>query len=253
MRNHRNHTLLLIALILLSGIISSKAQDPDSRKGNLLYDNPFSANQEVSDWIMEGPGNIEFKEGWMEMYSQDEKFHHVLWCPKDFPASFIAEWEAQDLETDAGLCILFFAAKGKNGKDIFNPSFPKRDGTFNDYTKSKYLNCYHISYYANGRDEPGREISHLRKNSGFHLAQEKVPGIPVKSTAVHHLTLVKDGASIIMYVDERKIIDWTDDGKEFGPVLQEGKIGFRQMKWTRFRYRNFKVWEIIHQQEQKPQ
>jgi hypothetical protein len=26
--------------------------------------------------------------------------------------------------------------------------------------------------------------------------------------------------------------------------LGEGKIGFRQMEWTHFAYRNFKVWEI---------
>lgn len=43
---------------------------------------------------------------------------------------------------------------------------------------------------------------------------------------------------------DRKIIDWTDDGKEYGPVLGGGKIGLRQMQWTHFRYRNFKVWEL---------
>lgn len=239
-----------VSLLYANSLFS---QAGDFKKGALLYANSFSGKEQVEDWIMEGPGRLEFRDNWMEMYSPGEKFHHVLWCPKDFPASFIAEWEAQDLETDAGLCIVFFAARGKKGEDIFNPSFPKRNGTFSDYTKSKYLNCYHISYYANGRDEPGREISHLRKNSGFHLVQENEPGIPVKSAAIHHLTLIRDGAHILMYVDERKIIDWTDDGKEYGPVLQEGKIGFRQMKWTRFSYRNFKVWEINHQQVQKLQ
>jgi hypothetical protein len=244
MRNPRTQILLPLVILLLSGVFHSKAQDPDFRKGDLLYDNPLSSKQEVSDWIMEGPGNIEFKEGWMEMYSPDEKFHHVFWCPKDFPASFMAEWEAQDLETNAGLCIIFFSAKGKKGEDIFDPSFPKRDGTFDQYTKSKYLNSYHISYYANGRDDPGREISHLRKNSGFNLVQQKEPGIPVKSTAVHKLRLVKDDARIMMWVDDRKIIDWTDDSKKYGPVLQDGKIGFRQMKWTHFRYRNLKIWNL---------
>ncbi len=213
-------------------------------KGELIYQNLLASKEEVSGWIMEGNATVEFRDNWMEMYSPKEKDHHVFWCPQNFPASFVAEWEAQNLETDAGLCIIFFSAKGKKGKDIFDPSFPVRDGTFNLYTKSKFLNCYHISYYANGRDNPGREISHLRKNSGFYLVQEKDPGIPVKSTAVHKLKLIKDNARIIMYIDERKIIDWTDDGKKYGPVLQDGKIGFRQMKWTHFRYRNFKVWNL---------
>jgi len=214
------------------------------KKGKLLYSNPFAEPDNVQNWIMEGPGRVEFKNGWMEMYSPGEEFHHVYWCPEIFPGSFIAEWEAQNLNTGAGLCIVFFSAMGKNGEDIFDPAFPARDGTFSHYTKSEELNCYHISYYANGRDKPGREISHLRKNSGFHLVYKGIPGIPTQSTEVHKLKLIKADSRILMYVDDRKVIDWEDDGKEYGPVLQEGKIGFRQMQWTHFRYRNFKVYAI---------
>lgn len=192
---------------------------------------------------MEGPGQTEFKEGWMHLYSPNEEGHHVFWCPEDFPGTFIAEWELQNEEPDAGLCIVFFAAKGINGEDIFDPSLKQRDGVFRQYTKSD-LNAYHISYYANGKDSPGREISHIRKNAGFHLVQQGEPGIPVSSTDIHKVQLVKDNNRILMYVDGRKIIDWTDDGKEYGPVLQGGKLGLRQMQWTHFRYRNFRVWEL---------
>lgn len=244
MKINMQQKLISLAALILSGIIGVQAQNSEFGKGKLIYENPLAQKQDVSDWIMEGPGTVEFRDNWMEMYSPDKKYHHVFWCPKEFPGSFVAEWDAQDLDTEAGLCIIFFSAKGKNGEDIFDPSFPKRDGTFDHYTKSKFLNCYHISYYANGKDDPGREISHLRKNSGFYMVQQKEPGIPVKSTEVHHLRLVKDDARIVMFVDDRKIIDWTDDGKKYGPVLQDGKMGFRQMKWTRFRYRNFKVWNL---------
>jgi hypothetical protein len=235
---------ILLASTMLMGIVPLQAQVADFKKGQLLYENPMSSKTDLSGWTMEGAGVVEFRDNWMEMFSPQEKSHHVYWCPVEFPASFVAEWEAQNLETDAGLCIIFFAAKGKKGEDILDSSFPKRDGTFNQYTKSKFFNCYHISYYANGRDNPGREISHLRKNSGFELVQEKEPGIPVKSTAVHRLKLAKVGARIVMWVDDRKIIDWLDDGKKYGPVLQEGKIAFRQMEWTHFRYRNLKVWKL---------
>jgi hypothetical protein len=231
-------------LLLLLNISIAHSQAEVFNKGTLIFENSLATAQDVTDWTMEGPGVTEFRDNWMEMYSPGEKFHHVFWCPKDVTGSFIAEWEAQNLETDAGLCIIFFSARGKNGEDIFDVSFPKRDGTFNQYTKSKYFNCYHISYYANGRDDPGREISHLRKNSGFHLVQQKEPGIPVKSTAIHRLRLVKDEARIVMFADDRKIIDWSDDGKKLGPVLDDGKIGFRQMQWTHFRYRNLKVWKL---------
>jgi hypothetical protein len=171
--------------------------------------------------------------------------HHVYWCPKTFPSSFVAEWEAQNLKTDAGLglCIVFFAAKGVGGEDIFDPKLPKRDGTFSQYTRGK-IGSYHVSYYANASDEPGRGHANLRKNNMFALVQKGEVGIPTDSVKPHKLRLVKDGPRIVMFVDDRKIIDWTDDGKTHGPPHADGRIGFRQMQWTRFRYRNFRVWEI---------
>jgi hypothetical protein len=244
MKRYINYLLILASVFPVIKNVYGQNLSDDFKKGSFVYQNPMASKEDVSDWIMEGPGVTEFKEGWMHMYSPDEKFHHVFWCPKNFPGSFIAEWELQNQKPEAGLCIIFFAAKGNNGEDILDASFPKRDGTFNQYTKSKKFNCYHISYYANGRDNPGREISHLRKNTGFNLVQEIEPGIPIKSVAIHKMTLIKDASRIVMFVDDRKIIDWTDNGKEYGPVLLDGKIGFRQMQWTHFRYRNFKVWEL---------
>ncbi len=193
---------------------------------------------------MEGPGHIAFKDGWMQMQSVKEKGHHVFWCPQNLPENFIAEWEVQNLHTEAGLCIVFFAAKGLKGEDIFPPDLPKRDGSFNGYIKGA-INNYHISYYANGKDDPGREIANLRKNKGFYKVQSEHPGIPINSTAAHKIRLVKLGGLIQMFVDERKIIDWTDDGKTHGQILGDGKLGLRQMKWTQFAYRNLKVWECL--------
>ena len=211
---------------------------------DLIYFSSLASETELNDWVLEGPGKLEFSQGWMHMYSPEEEGHHVFWCPMNFPSSFIAEWEVQNIETDAGLCIVFFSAKGKNGESIFDPSFPERNGIFKQYTKSKYFNNYHISYYANGKDKRAKEVAHLCKNEGFHKVLVGEPGIPVQSTAIHKMKLVKDGSHITMFVDERKIIDWTDYGKEYGPVLEDGKIGLRQMRWSHFRYRNFKVWSL---------
>jgi hypothetical protein len=120
---------------------------------------------------------------------------------------------------------------------------PKRDGTFKYYNKGQ-INCYHISYYANNPKDPDRGDSHLRKDPSYDVLQTGPEGIPTASTSVHHIRLIKDKDHILMFVDDRKIIDYTDDGKTFGPVYTSGKIGFRQMRWTDFRYRDFKVWEI---------
>jgi unsaturated rhamnogalacturonyl hydrolase len=212
-------------------------------QGKLIYKNKLNSNKSVKDWIMEGPGELKFKSGWMEMWSPDEKGHHVFWCPRNFPDRFIAEWKARNIETDAGLCIIFFAAKGEKGEDIFDSTLPQRDGTFKQYTQGKIVS-YHISYYANAAHRPDRGDSHLRKNNTFSLVQTGEIGIPTKSKDIHKMKLVKDGSHIIMYVDNRKIIDWIDNGTDYGPVHTDGKIGFRQMRWTHFSYRNFKVWEL---------
>lgn len=231
---------LLICLLLLSmAYLTTIAQSFE--KGGLIYANALANTADTTGWVMEGPGEVTFDNGWMQMYSPKQKGHHVFWCPVNFPANFVAEWEVQNLNTDAGLCIVFFAALGLNGEDVLSSKLPKRTGRFKQYTNGA-VNNYHISYYANSKNEKGRETANLRKNKGFYKVQQGQPGIPLQSTAVHKIKLVKHDGHILLYIDEREVTNWQDDGKQFGKVLQGGKIGFRQMKWTRFAYRNFKVW-----------
>lgn len=231
-----------IVLFFFMVLISSVLYAQEVQRGKLIYENIFASEKNLADWIMEGPGKIEFVNNTMEMYSPNEEGHHVFWCPIDFPKDFIAEWDAKNFETDAGLCIIFFAAKGLKGQSIFDSSMPKRTtGLFTDYTKGA-INCYHISYYANAKDDAHRETANLRKNKGFNLVLTGEKGISMESTSWNHMKLVKINNQITMYADDRKIIDWTDDGVKYGAVLNDGKIGFRQMKWTHFAYKNFKVW-----------
>ncbi len=212
-------------------------------KKNLFYENKFSNSLDINDWSLEGESEVLIKDGWLEMYSPDQKAHHVFWCPKELPSDFMAEWELQNLNPDAGLCIVFFAAKGINGKDVMHPSLIKRNGVFRQYTQGD-LNNYHISYYANNPKKPSRPFAHIRKNKGFVTVQYGEQGIPASSTFVHKVNLVKKENHITMTIDGREIINWKDDGNKYGPVLQEGKFAFRQMQWSHFRYRNFKVWNI---------
>lgn len=237
---------IITILLLFLGGAALEAQDtlpPAVEKGELLYANTLSARSIMNNWVMEGPGTLQFKKGWMEMFSPGGKWDHVLWCPQKFPASFIAEWEVQNLHTEEGLLITFFAATGDKGQSIFDPGMPARDGTFKYYNRGR-INCYHISYYANNPKLPDRGDSHLRKDPAFALLQTGKEGIPTKSAAVHHIALIKDKAHIMMLVDGRKIVDYLDDGKTFGPVYQSGWIGFRQMRWSHCRYKDFKVWNI---------
>ena len=223
-----------------------------SRLGKLLYESALAesaldAPGSMEGWVMEGPGVTAFEDGWMKMASEEadsasKEGHIVYWCPGDFPESFVAEWEMR-ITSKSGLCIVFFSARGLNGEDIFDPSLPKRTGIFRQYHTGA-ISCYHISYYASTPSSPGRITSNMRKNSGFYLVANGPPGIEPGSDAVHAVRLIKDAAHIQLQVDGKVIIDWTDDGKRYGPVLGGGKIGLRQMQWTVGQYRNFRVYEL---------
>lgn len=250
---------LLIPTLWLTSITTTHASTVNSAAtlpreslptaGALLYQADMHTQKSVADWRMEGAAQLVFRDGWMEMYSPTKTEHHVFWCPQDFPDNFIATWEVQNLATESGLLIVFFAAKGEQGQDIFDPSLPLRNGTFTQYTEGEIKN-YHISYYANVAHEPGRVHVNLRKNNTFSLLQSGGEGIPTHSTAIHQLELIKQGAHIRLFIDARKVIDYVDNqpqvnGIDTGTALGAGKIGLRQMQWSHFRYRNFNVWEIV--------
>lgn len=212
------------------------AYEPDPAK--LLYENPLAKPSDVDGWRMEGPAEVAFEDGWMAMWSPGEEFENTFWCDRDFPADFYATWQVQPLSQQRALAIVFFCAKGLRGEDIFDPSLAPRDGDFPLY-HSGDINCYHVSYWAGSR-----AMSNMRKNRGFYLVENGPPGIPFGSKAAHTVHLLKQAGRIRLAVDDRLVIDFHDDGKAFGPVWGEGKMGFRQVRWTRGRYRGFRVYGV---------
>jgi len=218
----------------------------ENKKGKLLYENTLNSKKCLDRWIVEGPAEYNFKDGWLNIQSKQPDGNHitghiVMWCPEDFSGDFIAEWEVQ-IVNKYGLCIVFFDASGDNRKSIFDPSLAKRNGVFKQYTNGD-INSYHISYYA-ATPLGVRSMSNLRKNKGFYLVSNGPTGIEYGSKEIHKITLIKEGGHIQLAVDGKKIIDFTDDGKTYGPVWNYGKIGLRQMKWTNAKYRNFKVYSL---------
>lgn len=216
----------------------------DSLNGQTLYKTNMASAANMEGWRLEGPGEVTYEDGWMVMQSlrpDGPEGHVVIWCPVDFPDNFAAEWEFQ-LLSEEGLCIAFFSAKGRNGEDIFDPSLQPREGIFGRYVEGD-IDSYHISYFADTPLNP-RRTTNLRKNHGLNLVASGPAGVQPNSSANHKVTLVKQGSRIRMAVDGRLIIDFADDGKTFGPALRDGKIGLRQMQWTKGRYRNFRVSEL---------
>ena len=241
-----NHTTKLSLLLIVFAYSLCFAQTPldfGVSTDKLVYHSAMDTDASVKDWVMEGPGKVEFADGWLEMRSPNEEMHHVYWCPETLPSDFVAQWEMQNLHSEAGLCIVFFAATGLGGEDVMDSSLPKRDGTFSQYNNGALKN-YHISYYAHNPKLPARPMSRLRRNPGKNIVFEGPPGINADSDRVHKLTLIKNETHIKLFVDDRLIIDWIDNGDINGPSLGSGKIALRQMQWTHFRYRNFNVWSL---------
>jgi hypothetical protein len=218
--------------------------DADALRGELLYSSDLDTPESVAGWVAEGPLDVRFENGAMRMRSIDFAEHTVFWCPQEFPERFIAEWEFEPLSY-YGLAIIFFAARGEHGEDIFDPSLPDRDGRFVHYIRGA-ITSYHVSYFANVENyQMGRVDSNLRKNNQFY----RVGGGPV---AIHpgtqgwqQMRLIKDGNRIQLFANGKICVDWTDDDPDrYGPPHGGGKIGFRQMKPTVGAYRNFRVWAV---------
>jgi hypothetical protein len=224
--------------------------DVTSRKGKLLYEVAFKDEGSVKDWIMEGPGIVEFDEGQMNLRSPEpnpqtrQEFHYTFWCPTDFPESFVAEWDFKPLN-EHGLSLIFFAALGSDGKDIFDKTIAARDGHYPQYTSGDILN-YHVIYYSHlPFYQTGNIFTRLRKANQFlHVAEGQIavkPGTKDFKT----LRLIKDGAHIQLVVDGIVCLDFTDPGTErWGEVLGKGKIGLRQMAQGFGAYRHLRVWSL---------
>ncbi|HAX95811.1 MAG TPA: hypothetical protein DCY35_04720, partial [Prolixibacteraceae bacterium] len=181
----------------------------------------------------------------------------------EVPAEFVAEWEFVPLAPH-GLAIFFFAAKGQNGEDIFDPGLPARDGSFAHYIHGA-VKSYHVSYFANlPLYSSGRTLSNLRKNNHFFLLSQgpiavtaagadakSFPGSsmsPVNSQGFYRMTVCRKDQRIQVWCNDRICIDFTDDQLErYGPPLGAGKIAFRQMSPTIAAYRNLRIWDVVKQ------
>jgi hypothetical protein len=214
------------------------------RRGELLYESLMDSPKAIDGWVKEGPVDISFQDDFMLMRSIDFQEHIVFWCPQDFPESFIAEWDFEPLSY-YGLAIIFFAATGENGEDIFDPSLNPRDGRFVHYIRGDIVS-YHVSYFANIEEfQMGRPDSNLRKNNNFYRVGTGPVAIAPGSTGWQQMRLVKDSSRIQLFANGKICVDWTDDDPErYGEPHGGGKIGLRQMMPTIGAYRNFRVWQL---------
>ena len=200
-----------------------------------IYHNPLATADDVAGFRMEGEGAISFPLQRMRLESTidaeaGQKANVVLWFPEEFPTDLAISWNFRPLR-EPGLAILFLAAKGAGGKDLFDTTLPRRTGEYEQYHHGE-MDTYHISYFRRRWvNEREFHTCNLRKSYGFHLVAQGADPLPGVGdmTEPYRMLVVKCGAVVSFAINELPIFTWIDDGISYGPLLTGGKIGFRQM------------------------
>ncbi len=217
---------------------------------NLIYENPLASEADIQNFVLEGSAQISFANGAMRIENklsaeEGQKANYVLWCDREFPENVQIEWDFLPVK-EPGLAMLFLAAKGRGGENLFDPALQKRTGEYPQYHHGD-IDAFHISYFR--RKEPDERQFHtcnLRKSYGFYLVCQGADPIPdvADVTSPYHLRATKLGNEVSLAVNDLTVFTFTDDGKTYGPLLGGGKIGFRQLAPMIAEYSNLKVYEL---------
>ncbi|UCD73727.1 MAG: DUF1961 family protein [Candidatus Bathyarchaeota archaeon] len=215
--------------------------------GNAIYRNPLASEQNVKSWQLEGKAAVSFPQRRLRIESvipkeEGQKANYVLWCPKDFPDHVSFSWDFYPVR-EPGLAMFWFAAKGRNGEEIFDSAHTKRTGEYQQYHHGD-INAFHASYFRRGILNT-MKVANLRKSYGFHLVAQGADPIPsFFYNPPYHIEVIKRGPEMQFMINSLIIWYFKDDGTTFGPSLSSGKIGFRQMAPLVAEYANLVVREV---------
>jgi hypothetical protein len=215
---------------------------------DLLYGNPLAGPADVSGWVAEGPLSLASHEGALELSGSldDEEFgdhaHWTFWCPVEFPDGIRISWEFLPL-AEPGLAMVFFAATGHGGLDLFSPELAPRTGYYPQY-HSGDIDALHVSYFRHKYEsERAFRTCNLRKSTGFQLVAQGADPLPPTEDAqdFYRMEVVKDGPRVAFSINGLPLFEWADPSAD---VLGGGRIGFRQMAPLKAAYRNLTVEKI---------
>ena len=219
-------------------------------RGALLYENPLAGPADLTDFVLEGKAVTSFPDGRLRLENAEsaaigQKANYVLWCKQVFPADLLLELSFRPIR-EPGLAMLFFAATGRNGLDLFDPALARRTGEYVQYHHGD-INAFHLSFFR--RKEPDERRFHtcnLRKSYGFYLVAQGADPIPDVPDAVepYTLSLLKRGPEVRFAVDGLEVLTFRDDGSTWGPLLGAGHIGLRQLAPMIGEYADLRVYAL---------
>ena len=222
-----------------------------------IYKNPLQRPEDIRDFVLEGKAVFSFPNARLRMENQlgadsGQKANYVLWCPEEFPADLFVRWQFYPIQ-EPGLCMIFLAAKGRDGDDLFSPSLMPRAGEYVQYHHGD-IDAFHISYFR--RKEPDERAFHtcnLRKSHGFYLTAQGGDPIPDADEAEgpYEIAVLKRGNEVRFYINALELFRFKDDGVTYGKLLEGGKIGFRQLAPMIGEYENLEVWTVTKKLKKK--
>ena len=242
----------------------------------LVYNNDFSGDDRVdfetsfvedgqrirlpdpgAEWIAEGRGGADICGGklWVapvafhacgeRVASPDqEPSHMVVWNKTQFPADMMFEFTVNHHGSNDGLTLVFFAAAGLEGKDIFDLSLPPRDGDYRKYNRGALAN-YTVSYWsrnkAKGAIKKGEQYSNrVRKNPGANMLATNDSLTDKCNDCDFKIRILKVAGRITAAINGTVVNHVTDPAPHGG-----GYIGLRSMQGVdRVSYDDFKVWSV---------
>ncbi|MGO4432372.1 DUF1961 family protein [Paenarthrobacter sp. RAF9] len=222
----------------------------------MIYSNPLRGPADVRTWIAEGPVQFQTYDdggpasrgdgtsalvlsGALDAEVHGDHAHWTLWCPEEIPDSVRIAWEFRPLE-EPGLAMVFFAARGHGGEDLFSTTLAPRTGYYPQY-HSGDIDALHVSYFRHKHaSERAFRTCNLRKSAGFELVAQGADPLPPAGDAdgFYQLEVLKDGPRVAFSINGLPLFDWVDPGPE---PLGGGYFGIRQMAPLKAAYRNLTI------------
>ncbi len=242
----------------------------------LVYSNDFSGGDQIdfetsfvvdekrtrlpkpgAEWIAEGWGGVEVCGGklWVapapftscgargELPDQGPS-HMVIWNKNSFPAEMMFEFTVNHHGSEDGLTLVFFAAQGLEGQEIFGLDLPIRNGVYRNYNKGQLAN-YTVSYWsrnkAEGATKNGEQYSNrIRRNPGANMLATNDSLTDKCSDCDYRVRILKSGGEITAEINGT-VVNHVTDPDPHG----SGHIGLRSMQGVdRVSYDDFSVWSI---------
>jgi hypothetical protein len=267
---------LIFASALLADQQIGKPLDLDGLHLEHVYRNDFSGGDRVefesafvsdgkrtrrpnpdAEWVAEGQGGAAVCNGRLQVSpvafascgrpvdrDSAEPSHMVVWNKYRFPADLLFEFTVNHHGSNDGLTLVFFAAEGLEGQDIFAPDLPPRSGVYRNYNRGELRN-YTVSYWSRNQ-KPSlvkrgeRYTNRMRRNPGANKLSTEYSRTDRCSDCDYRVRILKAGGLIAVEING-EVVNQVIDPEPLG----SGFIGLRNMMGVdRVSYDDFEVWAV---------